>query len=115
MVKVILLLNRREGMSVDEFRRYAREQHAPLLLQLPGLTRLVVNYAQPDPTGTPPPYDAIAEDWFESVEAMGAAFQSPAGQAVQADAPRFLDMSKFQMVVVHEDEITASVAQTAQR
>src|ERR687885_579662 len=96
-------------MSVDKFRRYAREKHAPLLLQLPGLTRLVVNYAEPDRTGTPPPYDAIAEDWFESAEAMGAAFQSPAGQAVQADAPKFLDMSKFQMVMVQEEEIKAPV------
>jgi hypothetical protein len=57
-VKVILPLTRREGMSVNKFRRYSREQHAPLPLQLPGLTRLVVNYAQPDHTGTHPPYDA---------------------------------------------------------
>ena len=109
MVKVILLLNRRDGMSVDDFRRYASEQHAPLLRQLPGPTRLVINYAQPDHSGTPPPYDAIAEDWFESAEAMASAFQSPAGQAVQADAPKFLDMSKFQMVLVQEEEITAPV------
>ncbi|MCA1647155.1 MAG: EthD domain-containing protein [Chloroflexi bacterium] len=115
MVKVILLLNRREGMSVDEFRRYAREQHAPFCysyLDSPGWSSTTPSLTIPAP---PPPYDAIAEDWFESAEAMGAAFQSPAGQAVQADAPKFLDMSKFQMVVVQEDEITASVAQTAQR
>ncbi len=110
MIKVMLLLHRREGISVDEFRRYAREHHVPLLLQLPGLTRLVINYAQPDHTGAPPPCDAIAEDWFESAEAMAAAFQSPAGQAVQTDAPKFLDMSKFQMVVVQEEEIKASVS-----
>ena len=107
MVKVILLLTRREGMSVEEFKRYAREQHAPLLRQLPGLTRLVVNYAQPDHTGSMPPYDAIAEDWFESGEAMAAAFQSAAGEAVQRDAANFLDLTKFQMIMVQEDEITA--------
>ena len=106
MVKLMLLLHRRQGMSVEDFRRYAREQHLPLLLRLPGLTRLVINFAQPDHTGAAPPCDAIAEDWFESMEAMGAAFQGPAGQAVQADAPNFLDMSRFEMIVVQEEEAT---------
>lgn len=106
MIKVILLLTRREGINVEDFQRYSREHHVPLLLQLPGLTRLVVNYAQPDHTGSPPPYDAIAEDWFESGDAMAAAFQSPAGQAVLQDAPNFLDMAKFQMIMVQEDEAT---------
>ena len=103
MVKLILLLTRRQGMSVDEFRQYARERHVPVLLQLPGLQRLVINFAEPDQTG-PPPYDAIAEDWFESFEAMGAAFQSPPGKAVEADAVNFLDMSKFQAIPVIEEE-----------
>ena len=80
---------------------------------VPGLTRLVVNYAQRDHTGAPPPYDAIAEDWFESGEAMVAGFQSAAGEAVQHDAPNFLDMTKFQMIVVQEDEIMAARAATA--
>lgn len=107
MIKVILLLTRREGTSVEDFQRYARENHVPLLRQLPGLTRLVVNYAQPDHTGSPPPYDAIAEDWFESGQAMAAAFQSPAGAAVQRDAPNFLDTTKFQMIIVQEEEVLA--------
>ena len=105
MVKVILLLYRRDGMSTEEFRRYAREHHAPLLLQLPGLTRLVINFPQPGPSGSPPICDAVAEDWFESIEAMGAAFGSPAGQAVQADSANFLDMGKFQMMVVEEEAV----------
>ena len=103
MVKVILLLHRREGMSTEDFRRYARERHVPLLLQLPGLVRLVINYAMPDHAGAPPICDAVAEDWFESLDAMGAAFGSPAGQAVQADSPNFLDLQKFQMMIVEED------------
>jgi uncharacterized protein (TIGR02118 family) len=70
--------------------------------------RLVVNYAQPDHTGSTPPYDAIAEDWFESGQAMAEAFQSPEGQAVQRDAANFLDLAKFQMIFVQEDEVLAS-------
>jgi hypothetical protein len=40
---------------------------------------------------------------------MGAAFASPAGQALMADAPNFLDMTRFQVVVVEEKEVPAPV------
>jgi len=105
MLKVIVLLHRREGMSVEEFRRYWRESHAPLLLQLPGLQRLVFNYGQSDETGGAAPYDGISEDWFESAEAMRIAFTSPVGQAIATDAPNFLDLSKIRTIVVEEDEV----------
>jgi hypothetical protein len=36
---------------------------------------------------------------------MAAAFASPAGQAVMADAANFLDMSRLEIVVVEEVEV----------
>lgn len=44
MIKVIVLLPRRDGVSREEFARYYREQHLPLVAKLPGLRRLVVNH-----------------------------------------------------------------------
>ncbi len=105
MIKVVLLLSRRADLSAEEFRSYWREKHAPLLLQMPGLQRLVFNYAQPGMDGAPPEYDGISEDWFESAEAMQAAFGSPAGQAVFADSPNFLDMGRLRLLVVEEDTV----------
>jgi uncharacterized protein (TIGR02118 family) len=105
MVKVIVLLHRRPGMSREEFLEYWRTKHAPLLLKLPGLRRLVFNHPQPGPDGELA-YDGISEDWFESVEAMGAAIASPEGQAVTADTPNFVDTSRMQLVVAEEEEIS---------
>jgi uncharacterized protein (TIGR02118 family) len=105
MIKVVMLLHRRPGMTVGDFRRYWHENHTPLVLQLPGLTRLVYNYVQPNGSDTPAACDGVAEDWFESAEAMTSAFNSPQGNAVVADASMFLDMSNFRMLVVEEDEI----------
>ena len=105
MVKVVVLLPRRDGMSPEEFARYTQDQHLPLVTKLPGLRRLVVNRVLPDPNGAPSVYDAVAEDWFDDLAAMGAAFASPEGQAVLADAPNFLDMSRLQLLVVEEEEI----------
>ena len=109
MLKLVLLLNRRPDLSVDEFRRYWHETHRPLLEQLPGLRRLVLNDVLPGPDGTPPVCDGISEDWFDSLEAMQAAFASPHAQAVTADVVNFLDLSRFQMLMVTEQEVPLRV------
>ena len=106
MLKLVVLLHRREGMSPEEFRRYWRESHAPLLLRLPGLRRLVFNYGLLDETGGAPAYDGISEDWFDNAEALQAAFASPAGQAVAADTPNVADPSHVRLLVVEEEEVS---------
>jgi uncharacterized protein (TIGR02118 family) len=105
MIKVIVLLPRRDGMSQEDFARYTRDQHLPLVTKLPGLRRLVFNHVLPDANSPPPAYDAVAEDWFDDLAAMGAAFASPQGQAVIADAGNFLDMARLQVLAVEEEEI----------
>lgn len=110
MLKVMIFLSRRPELSAEEFEQHLRTTHAPLVAQLPGLRRLVVNRAQPDPGGAPLPWDAIAEDWFDSPEAMQAALASPQGQAVNADAATFLDLSKLQFLPVQDEEIPLPAA-----
>lgn len=104
MVKAIILISRQEGTSPERFRQHFDERHRPLVAKLPGLRKLVVNHVLPDPNGPPPAYDAIAEDWFDDPAALAAAFASPEGQAVLADAQQFLDLSRLQVLVVAEEE-----------
>lgn len=105
MLKAIILMPRRDDLSPAEFERHLRERHLPLVAQMPGLRRLVLNLALPDPNGPPPAWDAAAEDWFDGPEAWGAALASPARQAVLADAPNFLDMTRIQFLVANEEDI----------
>jgi uncharacterized protein (TIGR02118 family) len=105
VVKVIVLLPRRADMSPEAFGQHLRETHLPLVTKLPGLRRLVVNWVLPDPNGSPPAYDAVAEDWFDDAAAMGAAFASPEGQAVAADVPNYLDPSRVALLVVEEEDV----------
>ena len=113
MVKVVVLLTRREDISREAFARYWRERHLPLVAKLPGMRRLVANYVLPDPDSSPPPCDGVAEDWFDDLTAMGAAFESSEGQAVFADAATFLDMTRLQILVVEEEEVPLSVGAPA--
>jgi uncharacterized protein (TIGR02118 family) len=105
VIKVVVLLPRREGMSQEEFERYARQRHWPLVTKLPGLRRMVVNRVLPDPSGPPPAYDAVVEDWFDDLAGLRAAMASPEGQVMVADAPNFLDMTQFQLLVVEEETV----------
>lgn len=109
MVKAVILISRQEGTSPEQFRQHFDEQHQPLVAKLPGLRKLVVNHVLPDPNGPPPAYDAVAEDWFDDPAAMAAAFASPEGQAVLADAQNFLDLSRLQLLVVNEEEIPVTM------
>lgn len=110
MLKVMIFLSRHPESSAEAFDHHLRETHAPLVAQLPGLRRLVVNRVQPDPNGPPATWDAIAEDWFDNLEALQAALASPQGQAVNADAATFLDLSKLQFLLVQEDEVPLPVS-----
>jgi uncharacterized protein (TIGR02118 family) len=111
VVKLMLLLYRRPDLSPDDFRRYLRETHLPLVARLPGLRRTVVNLplpgapAAPGAPDLPPGCDAVGEDWFDSVESLQAALDSPEGQAAGADGPNFLDMGRTVMLVMEEEEV----------
>ena len=112
MINVMLLLHRRPDLSVEEFRRYWHTEHQALLMRLPGLRRSVLNDVLPEPDGVQPPCDGIAEDWFDSPQAMQAAFASVEGQAVAAETPNFLDPTRLQILVVTETDIPLLVRQS---
>ena len=105
MLKALIFLSRRADLSRDAFDRHLRETHLALVAQLPGLRRLVLNHVQSGPDEPPPDYDAIAEDWFDSPEAVQAALASPAGQAINADAATFVDVSRLRLLVVQEETV----------
>jgi uncharacterized protein (TIGR02118 family) len=84
MLKVLSLMKRKEGMSYNEFRNWALNEHPPLAEKLPGLRGYRMNV--PLKENPDSPYDAISEMWFDSDEARLAAFGTEAGKAAGADA-----------------------------
>ena len=84
MLKVISLLKRKEGMSLDDFRKWALEQHPPKGKKLPGIRQYRMSVVLEDNNGLP--YDAVSEFWFDDDEARAAAFATPEGKATAEDA-----------------------------
>jgi uncharacterized protein (TIGR02118 family) len=121
MIKLVFALRRREGMTRDEFQRYWREQHAPLVkrhadaLQIrryvqvhtcdTGLDEAVAGARGSEPRF----YDGVAELWWDGFEELLEAFSSEAGQvagqALLEDEQRFIDLPRSPLWFGEEDVV----------
>jgi uncharacterized protein (TIGR02118 family) len=104
MLKFMVVLYRRKGMSSEEFERHLRDIHGPLARKLPGSRKYVQNYPAADATRNAPAWDAIVELYWDDRAAMEAAWSSPEGAASDADLPLFVDMEHTSWSVVEEVE-----------
>jgi len=110
MIRLVFLLRRKSGMSLEDFQGYWRNEHAPLVAGHRGrlnVLRYVQVHALEDPMneamaaargGMEQPYDGVAELWWRSREDMVAALATPegraAGQELLEDERRFIDLSR---------------------
>jgi uncharacterized protein (TIGR02118 family) len=102
MLKFMVVVYRKPGMSVGDFQRYLREVHGPLAKKLPGLRKYVQNFAADDSTRKRPPWDAIVELYFDDHSNMKTAWSSPEGAASDADLPAFADLTRTSWAIVEE-------------
>jgi uncharacterized protein (TIGR02118 family) len=112
-MKMIGMLKRKPGTSLEEFIKYYETIHAPLATRLMPLGDYRRNYiitrrvnGQEVPAGDDNDFDVITEVWFrdqDHYEAFAKIMRDPAvrGQIVE-DEERFMDRSKSKMFVVDE-------------
>lgn len=117
MVKVMLLLKRRPGMSLAEFIERYESVHVPLAEKhVKGLARYARHYLHPsayDMLGEEidePAYDVLTELWYENMEGVTAQQESnrnhPERMAdIIADEEQLFDRSKSRMAFV-EDRVS---------
>jgi uncharacterized protein (TIGR02118 family) len=102
MLKFVVVVYKRPGMTSEEFRRHMREVHGPLAMKLPGLRKYMQNFVQNDAKRKRPDWDAVIELYFDDWETMEAAWASAEGAASDADLPAFTDLSRTTWSVVEE-------------
>jgi uncharacterized protein (TIGR02118 family) len=102
MLKFMVVIYRRPDLTPAEFRRHLEQVHGPLVKNLPGLRKYEQNYVFPDPKREPPGWEAIVEVYFDSWDAMEAAWATPQGAASDADLPAFADLIRTTWSVVEE-------------
>jgi uncharacterized protein (TIGR02118 family) len=120
MIKLTYCIRRRSDVSAPAFRKYWRENHAPLVTRHAKALR-AVRYVQSHTLETDlntelqasreasAPLDGITEVWWESLEDLAAALASPEGQAAGAelleDERRFIDFASSSLFMTEEHEI----------
>jgi len=83
MFKAMILLKRREDLTLEAFAHWWLREHAPLAAGLPGVRGLHFNLLDGDGTG---PFDGVSELWFDTRADFEAAYATPRGQSVAADS-----------------------------
>ena len=109
MVKLICFLKRKPGMSRDDFHRYWREHHGPLVaatkcgehvLRYEQNPRLSDDYKR-DPDG----YDGVTIQWYGSLDSFYASIREPDYADIDADMRNFLDVDELVFMLCEEPEV----------
>ncbi|MGB4347790.1 MAG: EthD family reductase [Burkholderiaceae bacterium] len=98
--KRIGFVNKRPDLTLEQFVAHWTGVHAVLCQRIPRLRRYAINVI--DRAANPHmPFDGFSELWFDSVEDHDAAFASPQGVELLADAKNFTE--KLTGVLVREE------------
>ena len=120
MIKLTFAVRRREDIDPEEFHRYWRDEHGPLVRSFQpvlGIRRYVqvhrvetpLNDFLRDSRGALEAFDGVAELWWDDLDAIAAAASSPegiaAGQTLLEDEGRFIDLARSSLWLGEEVEI----------
>jgi hypothetical protein len=117
MIRLTFCLHKLEGLTLEQFHAYWREEHAALVLSKAaelGMKRYVqahavhprFNQALAAARGTMTAYDGIADAWFDGMNAIEALGQNPVARAALGDLirdeKRFIDLSRSSIFLAEE-------------
>ena len=117
MVKFVYMVRRRPELSPEAFRKYWIENHGPLVRSMATALRAKryvqshtldtpFNQIAQQARGTQPPYDGITEIWFDKLEDLVEAAQTPEGQqanlTLAQDEARFCDLPNCSVFFTEE-------------
>lgn len=107
MLKTVYVLRRKQGMTAEEFQRYWREVHGPLVRKYGAIlglrryvqvhTRLPEGERRTDPLrgNMQEPFDGVAELWFDPAAATGTEEERRAAvRALAEDEAKFIDFTR---------------------
>ena len=114
MIKLVYCITKKAGLTDEEFFRYWKAIHGPIGARIPQLRRLVQSHRLIVPGDKHvPDYDGMAELWFDDVEALLAARQSPEWKASTENEANFVDHRKVAYFVSEEQIVLDRMEQNS--
>jgi uncharacterized protein (TIGR02118 family) len=123
MVKLVFCLRRLPHLTREEFQRYWKETHGPLVRRHAAALRIrryvqvhtlddALQDALRASRGGPEAYDGVAELWWDDRDQLEAATGSPEGRAAALalleDERRFIDLERSPLFVAEEHPVIGS-------
>lgn len=111
MIKLIVTIRRKEGLSVEEFHDHWRTIHANLIKTTPVCLKYIRKYVQCHTVAEEyklgeVPYDGTAELWFDSIADKDKFFQDPEYlEKIRPDELRFADLTLTRFFVTREEPV----------
>ena len=100
-VRSMSILHRRADVSAEEFERYWHEEHAPHVLELPGVVKFATNRVRSCRfEGLDPDY--IGETWWEDEAAWAARFDQSEYDSLMASGAAIIDQSRNTSIALRE-------------
>jgi uncharacterized protein (TIGR02118 family) len=103
MIKLVYCISKKAGLSDEKFFRYWENVHGPIGARIPRLRKLVQSHRVIVPGDKHrSDYDGMAELWFDDIEALLAARESPEWKASSEDEANFIDHKRVAYFVSEE-------------
>lgn len=102
-VKAIVLVKRKEGLPLADFRARSLGEHAALTQKIPGLRRYLQCHTRDGYYGIGEAMlDAAYQLWFDDVDALSAALETPEFKQVNEDLRSFVEPRYIHDMVTRE-------------
>lgn len=108
MIKLMIAVKRKPGLTPEQFREHLSTVHAPLVRSCAATSRYVRKYVQSYtlPMSKDSSFDGAAELWFDSIADMERFFADAEYLAtVRPDESRFADLERTVFFVTEERQI----------
>jgi len=106
MIKVLVLVHRREGLTHEEFARGYREEVGPAVARsVPGVIRYVQNHHPKGRDGSDAAWDGVGGMWLADMAAWQQVMEfaaSEAGRPVVEIEARYIDRRRMTILVCEE-------------
>jgi len=103
-VKLILLVKRKEGLPLEDFRSRSLGDHGELVLNVPGLRRYLQCHTRDGYYGIGEAVlDAAYQLWFDDVDALRRALATPEFARVEEDLQLFVEPRYIHRMVTREN------------
>ena len=96
MIKIVSMMKRKEGLSIEEFRNWALNDHAAIGAQFPKIRHYRMSVVVSEHADGP--YDAVSELYFDTLEDFQAVLGTDIGAQAGADIKAHCTPERFRLV-----------------